>query len=127
MHLEYQAVKESSNMGWLYVIIGGILEIGWATGLSLSEGFTKPVPSIITAFLILVSFYFFSQSMRLLPIGTAYAVFTGIGAAGTAVVGMFFLNDGISILKIAFITLLIFGVIGLKMSDKEETDTGGGY
>ncbi|MCA0148020.1 MULTISPECIES: multidrug efflux SMR transporter [Rossellomorea] len=114
-------------MGWLYVIIGGILEIGWATGLSLSEGFTKPVPSVITAFLILVSFYFFSQSMRLLPIGTAYAVFTGIGAAGTAMVGMFFLNDGISILKIAFITLLIFGVIGLKMSDKEETDTGGGY
>jgi quaternary ammonium compound-resistance protein SugE len=114
-------------MGWLYVIIGGILEIGWATGLSLSEGFTKPVPSIITALLILVSFYFFSNSMRLLPIGTAYAVFTGIGAAGTAVIGMFFLNEGVSILKIAFISLLIFGVIGLKMSDKEEKDTGGAY
>ncbi|MCA1058540.1 multidrug efflux SMR transporter [Rossellomorea aquimaris] len=112
-------------MGWLYVIIGGILEIGWATGLSLSEGFTKPVPSVITASLILVSFYFFSHSMRLLPIGTAYAVFTGIGAAGTAVVGMFFLNEGISLLKIAFISLLIFGVIGLKMSDKGEKDTGG--
>ncbi|MGD6849968.1 multidrug efflux SMR transporter [Rossellomorea aquimaris] len=114
-------------MGWIYVIIGGILEIGWATGLSLSEGFTKPVPSIVTAVLILISFYFFSNSMKLLPIGTAYAVFTGIGAAGTAVVGMVFLNDGISILKVAFITLLIFGVIGLKMSDKEEQDTGRSY
>lgn len=114
-------------MGWIYVIIGGILEIGWATGLSLSEGFTKPVPSIITAVLILISFYFFSNSMKLLPIGTAYAVFTGIGAAGTAVVGMVFLNDGISILKVAFITLLIFGVIGLKMSDKEERATGRSY
>lgn len=114
-------------MGWIYVIIGGILEIGWATGLSLSEGFTKPVPSIVTAVLILISFYFFSNSMKLLPIGTAYAVFTGIGAAGTAVVGMVFLNDGISVLKVAFITLLIFGVIGLKMSDKEAQDTRRSY
>ncbi|WP_201716261.1 DMT family transporter [Rossellomorea arthrocnemi] len=111
-------------MGWLYVIIGGILEVGWATGLSLSEGFSKPVPSFITALLILVSFYFFSHSMRLLPIGTAYAVFTGIGAAGTAVIGMVFLNEGISIMKIGFISLLIFGVVGLKMSDKEEKETG---
>lgn len=114
-------------MGWIYVIVGGILEIGWATGLSLSEGFTKPVPSMITALLILVSFYFFSQSMRLLPIGTAYAVFTGIGAAGTALIGMVFLNEGISLMKISFILLLIFGVIGLKMSDKEEQDTGRSY
>ncbi|MGM0827898.1 MAG: DMT family transporter [Bacillota bacterium] len=114
-------------MGWIYVIIGGILEIGWATGLSLSEGFTKPVPSIVTVVLILISFYFFSNSMKLLPIGTAYAVFTGIGAAGTAVVGMVFLNDGISVLKVAFISLLIFGVIGLKMSDKEKQDTGRSY
>ncbi|MBN8193025.1 multidrug efflux SMR transporter [Bacillus sp. NTK074B] len=114
-------------MGWIYVIIGGILEIGWATGLSLSQGFTKPLPSIITAFLILVSFYFFSNSMKRLPIGTAYAVFTGIGAAGTALIGMLFLNEGISLLKVAFISLLIFGVIGLKMSDKEEKDTGGAH
>ncbi|MGM0751046.1 MAG: DMT family transporter [Bacillota bacterium] len=114
-------------MGWIYVIIGGILEIGWATGLSLSEGFTKPVTSIVTAILILISFYFFSNSMRLLPIGTAYAVFTGIGAAGTAIVGMVFLNEGISIMKVAFITLLIFGVIGLKMSDKDKQETGRSY
>ncbi|KON91695.1 hypothetical protein AF331_04140 [Rossellomorea marisflavi] len=112
-------------MGWIYVIIGGILEIGWATGLSLSEGFTKPVPSIITAILILISFYFFSNSMKLLPIGTAYAVFTGIGAAGTAIVGMFILGDGVSTLKILFVALLIFGIIGLKMSDKEEQEKRG--
>ncbi|WP_064093197.1 DMT family transporter [Rossellomorea aquimaris] len=111
-------------MGWIYVIIGGILEIGWATGLSLSKGFSEPIPSIVTAILIIISFYFFSNSMKLLPIGTAYAVFTGIGAAGTAVIGMIFLNEGISILKIAFISLLIFGVIGLKVSDKEQTNTG---
>ncbi|QWC21310.1 multidrug efflux SMR transporter [Bacillus haikouensis] len=109
-------------MGWIYVFIGGLLEIGWATGLYLSEGFTKPMPSVITAGLILVSFYFFSNSMRMLPIGTAYAVFTGIGAAGTAIVGMTFLQEEINMMKIVFITTLIFGVIGLKMSDKKETE-----
>ncbi|MBH9964698.1 DMT family transporter [Rossellomorea oryzaecorticis] len=112
-------------MGWIYVIIGGLLEIGWATGLYLSEGFTKPMPSVITAGLILVSFYFFSNSMRMLPIGTAYAVFTGIGAAGTAIVGMTFLQEEINVMKIVFITSLIFAVIGLKMSDKEETEEKG--
>ncbi|MGR3764630.1 DMT family transporter [Rossellomorea sp. NS-SX7] len=109
-------------MGWVYVIIGGLIEIGWATGLSLSKGFTKPLHSIITACLIVISFYFFSNSMRLLPIGTAYAVFTGIGAAGTAMVGMTFLHEGVSILKVGFITLLLIGVIGLKMSDNEKKD-----
>ncbi|MHC8522212.1 DMT family transporter [Rossellomorea sp. H39__3] len=103
----------------------GILEIGWATGLSLSEGFTRPVASTITAILILISFYFFSNSMKLLPIGTAYAVFTGIGAAGTAIVGMFILGDGVSMLKILFVALLIFGIIGLKLSDKEEKEERG--
>ncbi|MCA1054442.1 multidrug efflux SMR transporter [Rossellomorea aquimaris] len=112
-------------MGWIYVIIGGLLEIGWATGLSLSKGFTEPLPSIITAVLIVISFYFFSTSMRLLPIGTAYAVFTGIGAAGTAIVGMTFLQEDVSVMKIAFIILLLFGVIGLKMSDKENKEERG--
>jgi quaternary ammonium compound-resistance protein SugE len=109
-------------MGWIYVIIGGLLEIGWATGLSLSKGFTEPLPSIITACLIVISFYFFSNSMKLLPIGTAYAVFTGIGAAGTAIVGMTFLQEEVNMLKIGFIILLLSGVIGLKMSDKENKD-----
>jgi quaternary ammonium compound-resistance protein SugE len=111
-------------MGWIYVIIGGLLEIGWATGLSLSKGFTEPLPSIITACLIVISFYFFSNSMRLLPIGTAYAVFTGIGAAGTAIVGMTVLQEEVNMLKIGFISLLIFGVIGLKMSDKQDNEQG---
>jgi quaternary ammonium compound-resistance protein SugE len=109
-------------MGWIYVIIGGMLEIGWATGLSMSNGFTEPLPSIITACLIVISFYFFSNSMRLLPIGTAYAVFTGIGAAGTAIAGMTFLQEEVNIFKIGFISLLIFGVIGLKLSDKENNE-----
>ncbi|RIW38444.1 QacE family quaternary ammonium compound efflux SMR transporter [Bacillus salacetis] len=107
-------------MAWLYLIIGGILEIGWAIGLSFSNGFTSIAPSIVTILLLTISFYFFAKSMKLIPIGTAYAAFTGIGAGGTSIAGMLFLGEEVSVPKILFICLLIFGVIGLKFSSKEE-------
>ena len=109
-------------MAWIYLVIGGVLEIGWAIGLSFSDGFTDLTPSIITILLLLISFYFFAKSMKMIPIGTAYAVFTGIGAGGTSVIGMVFLGEEISLMKIGFISLLIFGVLGLKFSSNEEDE-----
>lgn len=111
--------KEVKNMAWVYLIIGGILEVGWALGLKFSEAFTKPVPSVITIVLIIFSFYFFSKSMKWLPIGTAYAIFTGIGAAGTAFIGMMYLGEKVSFWKIFFIVLLLICVIGLKLASSD--------
>ncbi|MGM0844750.1 MAG: DMT family transporter [Bacillota bacterium] len=107
-------------MAWIYLVIGGILEIGWAIGLSFSKGFTEPIPSVLTIILLLISFYFFAKSMKMIPIGTAYAVFTGIGAGGTSIIGMIYLGDEVSLNKIFFISLLILGVLGLKFSSKDE-------
>ncbi|MFD1956053.1 DMT family transporter [Paenibacillus thailandensis] len=111
-------------MAWLFLIVGGILEVGWALGLAYSNGFTKlevVVPTLISA---VFSFYFFSKSLKLLPVSTAYAIFTGLGSFGTAVIGMVFLGDSVSVLKIIFIISLISCIIGLKFVSKEP-ETGG--
>lgn len=102
-------------MAWFYLVLAGISEIVWAYGLKATHGFTDLKWSLITVFFMIVSFYLFARAMRTISIGTAYAVFTGIGAAGTAVIGMLFLNEGTSTLKICSLTILIFGVIGLKL------------
>jgi len=117
-------------MAWFYVLIGGLLEIGWAYGMKVSEGFTKPVPSTVTIVLLAVSFYFFAKSMTMLETGVAYAVYTGIGTAGTAVIGMVFLGESTDPLRLLFLALLIGGIIGLKIispeeSRKEPADEGG--
>ena len=78
-------------MRWLYVLIGGLLDVCWAIGLKYSEGFTVLWPSVFTAVCMVVGYWMFARAMKLLPVGTAYAVFIGIGSAGTAVVGMLFL------------------------------------
>ena len=106
-------------MAWIYLVIGGLMEVLWAIGLKYSEGFTKPIISLLTIVGIATSFYFFSRALKYLPVGTAYAIFTGLGAAGTAVIGMVFLNESISFIKIFFIILLISSIIGLKLNAKE--------
>ncbi|MEW9674179.1 multidrug efflux SMR transporter [Ammoniphilus sp. 3BR4] len=111
-------------MAWLFLIVGGVLEVGWALGLAYSNGFTKlgvVVPTLISA---VFSFYFFSKSLKLLPVSTAYAVFTGLGSFGTAIIGIVFLGDSVSVLKILFIITLISCIIGLKFVSKE-TETEG--
>lgn len=114
-------------MAWFYLIIGGILEVGWALGLSYSDGFTKIEVLIPTLILLAFSFYFFSKSLKLLPISTAYAVFTGLGSFGTAIVGMVFLGDSVSPLKLLFVITLVCCIIGLKFvsneHDREESIT----
>ena len=108
------------NKNWLYVIVGGIFEIFWVLCLKKSEGFSNLSFSIMTIILVIVSFYLFALGMANLPTGIAYTVFTGIGAVGTIVFGIVFFNESISTFKILFSALLIIGILGLKMTSKEE-------
>ncbi|RNF38560.1 DMT family transporter [Planococcus salinus] len=108
-------------MAWIYLLVAGLTEIIWAIGLKLAEGFTNFGPSILTVFFIVVTFLLFAKAMVEIPIGTAYAVFTGIGAAGTAILGIILFDENASIEKIAFLCLLIIGIVGLKITDGKES------
>ncbi|GGX27045.1 DMT family transporter [Streptomyces chartreusis] len=103
-------------MAWLLVIVAGLLETGFAVCLKLSHGFTRLWPTVAFCIFALGSFGLLTISLRKLDVGPAYAVWTGIGAAGTAIYGMVFLGDLVSTLKILSITLVIVGVIGLQLS-----------
>jgi len=101
-------------MAWLFLTIAGIFEVVWAVGLKYSEGFSRLVPSVITVVSMFVSFYFLSLALKSLPIGTAYAIWTGIGALGTVIFGMILLGEPRDVLRICFLLLIIGGIIGLK-------------
>lgn len=104
---------------WLYVIIGGILEVFWVLTLKLSHNFTVLNYSILTIIMVLVSFYLFSKAMKALPSGIAYTIYTGIGAVGTIIFGILFLGESTSLPKLVFAALLIIGIIGLKLTTEE--------
>lgn len=103
-------------MNWFILFIAGLFEIGWAIGLKYSDGFTKPWPTVATIISMLISFVLLGIAMRTLPVGTAYAVWVGIGAMGTAVLGIFLFNDSAHLWRLASIGLIFAGVIGLKLS-----------
>ncbi|MBC3901349.1 quaternary ammonium compound efflux SMR transporter SugE [Acetobacterium malicum] len=103
-------------MAWLYLIIAGIFEIVWAMGLKCSQGFAKLLPSLITLGAMVVSFYFLALATKSLPIGTAYAIWTGIGALGTVLLGMILFNEPVNILRIVFLCLILVGIFGLKIT-----------
>lgn len=102
--------------GWVYLLIASVFEITWAIGLKYAEGFSKLYPTIWTIIAMLLSFAFLSQAVKSLPIGTAYAIWTGIGAAGTAIYGIFFFGESKETIRIICIMLIVSGVIGLKFS-----------
>lgn len=104
-----------NNTAWLYLVLAGICEIGWAFGLKYSEGFTKMGVSIVTVLVMILSFVLLAQAMKHLPLGTAYAIWTGIGAAGTAILGMVFLNESRDLIRILCLLLIVIGVVGLKV------------
>lgn len=105
-------------MPWIYLLTAAVFEVVWAIGLKYTEGFKRLVPSAITLGAMYASFYFLALAVKTLPIGTAYAVWTGIGATGTAILGMVFFNESRELLRIASIALIILGVIGLKLSTR---------
>lgn len=100
---------------WLSLLVAGIMETGWAVGLKYTEGFSRLVPSVVTIALMGASFYFLSKSLSDLPIGTAYAVWTGIGAVGTVILGMYLFGESRDLLRILCLLLIISGIIGLKL------------
>lgn len=106
-------------MNWIYLIIAGLLEIGWAVGLKYTEGWTKLLPSVLTGLTMLASFYFLSLALKTLPIGTAYAVWTGIGTVGAAVLGMILFNEPRDFARILCILLIIGGIAGLKVTSAQ--------
>lgn len=101
-------------MAWTYLLIAGVLEMGWAVGLKYTESWTKPVPSIITVIGMIASFYFLSLALRTLPVGIAYAVWTGIGAVGTVLLGMLLFGEPVEVLRLGCIVLIVAGVLGLR-------------
>ena len=103
-------------MSWVYLSIAGVFEIAWAIGLKYTEGWTRLVPSLITAALMIASFYFLSLAVRSLPIGTAYAVWTGIGTVGAAILGMILFDEPRDIVRVLCIFLIIAGIAGLKIA-----------
>ena len=102
-------------MAWVYLTVAGLFEIGWAIGLKYSDGFSKPVPSLITVAAMAMSIWLLSVAMKTIPVGTAYAVWTGIGAVGVAILGMALFGESREILRITCLFLIIAGIIGLKL------------
>ncbi|MFD2516176.1 quaternary ammonium compound efflux SMR transporter SugE [Pontibacter locisalis] len=100
---------------WVYLVLAGLCEIGWAFGLKYSEGFTKLGVSVITVIVMILSFVLLAQAMKELPLGTAYGIWTGIGAAGTAILGIVFLDESRDLIRIICLLLIIAGVVGLKV------------
>jgi quaternary ammonium compound-resistance protein SugE len=105
-------------MPWLWLIIAGVLEVAWAIGLKYAEGFTKLWPSVVTVALMLASFWCLAQAVRVLPLGTSYAIWTGIGAVGTAVAGMLLFREPATVVRLVCMALIIGGIVGLKLATK---------
>ena len=102
-------------MAWLWLTLAGLLEVVWATGLKYTEGFTRLVPSVITVGAMVASVYLLGAAVRTIPIGTGYAVWTGIGAVGVAILGMVLFNEPRALLRIVSILFIVAGIAGLKL------------
>ncbi|MBK1813207.1 quaternary ammonium compound efflux SMR transporter SugE [Clostridium sp. YIM B02505] len=102
-------------MKWLFLVIAGLFEVCWAVGLKYSEGFTKVMPSIITVGGMIASFYFLSLALKDLPLGTAYAIWTGIGTIGTVILGIILFKEPMDIIRLICIAFIVAGIIGLKL------------
>lgn len=103
-------------MAWVLLVVAGLLEVGWSIGMKYTDGFTRLVPSVLTAAGIIASMVLLSYAARSLPIGTAYGVWVGIGAAGAAVLGMLVLGEPATAARIFFVCLLLVAVVGLKVT-----------
>jgi quaternary ammonium compound-resistance protein SugE len=102
-------------MAWIILVIAGLLEIGWAVGLKYTEGFTRLLPSVGTILAMVVSLALLGIAVRTLPLGTAYAVWTGIGTVGTVVVGILVLGEPASFVRLFCVFLIVAGIVGLKL------------
>lgn len=106
----------SVSRAWAYIVVAGLLEVVWAIGLKYSDGFSKPVPSAVTLAAMAASMWMLAQALRVLPAGSGYAVWTGIGAVGTAMLGIILLGESRSVPRLLFIGMIIAGIIGVRVS-----------
>ena len=102
-------------MAWVILAVAGLLEIGWAIGLKYTDGFTRPGPTVATVAAMVASMVLLGLAMRTLPVGTAYAVWTGIGTVGTVLLGMFLFGESAEPLRLFFIAMIVAGIAGLKL------------
>jgi quaternary ammonium compound-resistance protein SugE len=102
-------------MAWLFLITAGLFECGWAIGLKYTDGFSRPIPSLLTILALVISMWALSIAMKTIPVGTAYAVWTGIGAVGVSVLGMVLFGESRELVRLVFLTAIIGGVIGLSL------------
>lgn len=104
------------STSWIFLVIAGLLEICWAIGLKYTDGFTKLIPSIFTLITLALSMYMLAKASQVIPIGTAYGIWVGIGALGAAILGIFLFNESASPARIFFLILLLVAIIGLKLT-----------
>jgi len=103
-------------MAWIWLVVAGLLEIGWAIGLKYTDGFRRPAPTIATVAVMIASFWCLARAVRELPVGTAYAVWTGIGALGTAVLGIVLFREPATAVRLLSLALIVAGIVGLKLA-----------
>jgi quaternary ammonium compound-resistance protein SugE len=103
-------------MAWLYLLIAGLLEVGWAIGLKYTEGFSRLWPSLATIAAMILSLGFLGLALKTLPVGTAYAIWTGIGAVGTAMLGIYLFAEPATAMRLACMGLIVAGIVGLKLA-----------
>lgn len=103
-------------MSWIILFFAGLFEVGWAVGLKYTEGFSKPLPTVLTVLAMLVSLGLLGLAMKHLPLGTAYAVWTEVGAVGTVIAGIVLFGESMALLRLASVALIVCGLVGLKLS-----------
>ncbi|ESW67303.1 multidrug transporter [Mesorhizobium sp. LSJC285A00] len=108
--------KECIPMSWIFLFFAGLFEIGWAIGLKYTDGFSKPLPTVLTVASMIISLGLLGLALKTLPVGTAYAVWTGIGTVGTALLGIWLLGEPATAIRLACIALIVCGIMGLKLA-----------
>lgn len=106
-------------MAWVYLVLAGLLEVGWAIGLKYTAGFTRLVPTVLTAISMVASVLLLGLALKTLPVGTGYAVWTGIGTVGTALLGIYLLGEPATALRLGCIGLIVVGILGLKFASPD--------
>ncbi len=103
-------------MSWIFLFFAGLFEVGWAVGLKYTDGFSRPLPTVLTVGAMVISLGLLGLAMKDLPLGTAYAIWTGVGAVGTVIAGIILFGESMALFRLASVALIIAGLVGLKVS-----------
>ena len=103
-------------MAWVLLVVAGLLEVGWSVGMKYTDGFSKPLPTALTALAMIISLGLLGLAMKELPLGTAYAIWTGVGAVGTVIAGVILFGESMALVRLLSVALIVGGLIGLKLS-----------